>query len=323
MAIKVKPVAANAQPKEIEVPAVNDVIARVGASLGTTLPASLVTLVARYAMERFEDQIFGCKQWESVYGVIPVSLQPIESLRDRANQLVNGGAKKLQKSIEGMSPEECSNFVEDSGDEETPQLPEELYVCLNTPVRPGEKVAGLTCAVTYIPQYVRRDNKVMAVTTKTFSSELGPHTKTGAGAKLNNPEFIFDRLLKRRDADSTEPSHYFVMERGTHPQTMGTKPSELIARMAQQKDSWKLPEPRNFIATVFSRCSWQGQFLFGRKPVMHTYCLGTSQEGNYLAFGDFEKSGLCGYGIQLDVGPRDTGVALARKFLPLRGPIVK
>lgn len=285
---------------------------------GSSLPHGAVALIAGYAVERFDDLIFGPEHWKTYYGAVPVTLPSIEILRDRALQVVRATGKETPRPIKEMSVAECANFIGELGQEERPKPPDSLFTCLNTPVHPQDKlVAGFTCAVTYIPQFVRQNGRVLAVTSRTLALELGQNLKRESAPKLAEPEFVLNRRLTEEDANATEASCYFVMELEPSPNTKGKKPSELIAEMIQQgKREWQQPEARNFIATVFSRCAWKGQFLYGREPWAFAYVKGKSLNDFFLAIGGFAASGLFIYDTP-GKGHAHYGAAFAQKFQPL------
>lgn len=274
----------------------------------------VVKLIAKYAMERFEDEIFGTDQWNAFYGVIPVSLPSLLELRGLVKQHVKSTSKKLEKDLEKMSPEECANFLGIEGIEEHPVPSEKMYECLNTRVRPNDKrVAGVMCAVTFIPEYVRtKEGRVVAVTSRILALSLGPNPAKGQAVKLADPHHVFITVLTEEDADQTQPSCYFVMEKDVDPATRGKKPSDLIAQSKAQV--WKLPEPRNFKATVLSRCVANGQFLYS--PWTHTYSQKRSKDGSYLGLGGFGEVSRFVH-IGGDYGDQAIGASGSRKFRPV------
>lgn len=254
------------------------------------LPQGLKALINEYVNHVF----FGPQHWKMHWGATPVKLPTLEELRKR----VAASGKPTQKPLETMSPEECANLVGELGVEEIPTPPKELRTMLNLPVRAKEGPIGYTCVVTYIPEYVRKEDKVMAVTFRTLALELGPKPKLGTKVQLVDAEYILKDLLTAKDSDGTQPSCYFVMERDVAPDTKGKKPSELMEQIKKQGDgNWEVPEARNFLAAVFSRCAWTGEFLFGDgDTVTYAYCNGKSQDGDgyTLVFGNFTAQGLQG-----------------------------
>lgn len=314
------------------VPPLSEVNSEVRTCLGrcignSSFPDSLVGIIAKYAMERFDEGMFGPEQWKTFYGAIPITLPCIDSLRDRAKLIIQSTGKVPEKLLEEMSPDECANFVQELGKEENPQPSDDLYECLNTCVRPNDtRVAGLMCAVTYIPEYVRKGNKVIAVTSRTLALEFGPNPIRGQAAELNDRNPALNEKLKREDADGTQPSCYFVMEADVDPDTIDKKPSILIAQ--RQDQAWKLPEPRNFMATVFSRRVSIGQFLYGQQVVYvqqpcaaiytysYIYTEKRSRGGHFLSLGGFNSHGLH-LRDSIDFSCASAGAGGSRKFSPL------
>lgn len=245
-------------------------------------PPDVATLIADLAMQRFESIIFGPEQWKTHWGATPVTA---------------------------------------SGEEEHPALPIELYRCLNNQVRPGEreKLAGLTCAVTYIPEYVRKDDKVMAVTSRTLAVDLAPKPLLGHPAGVFELRDKLKHVFNEKEADGTEPSGYFVMQLDIEPATQGKKGSEATQFVTQ--GGWTAPEIRNCLATVFSRRAWKGDLLYGT-TMMSTFCKRAGKD--FLLCGAFLDCGPP-HGaliIILDVpGDRPLlkveGASASRKFQPL------
>lgn len=242
----------------------------------TPLPRPVATLVARYAMERFDNVFFGPEQWKAYYGVTPVNLR---------------------------------------GQEEHPTPSQALYDCLNSRMRPGEKLAGFTCAVTYIPGYVNKNHEVIPVTSRTLGLELGPHPIQGSATKFTDHNLALDR----HDADLVQDSCYFVMELEFAPNTNGKRPSDLIPQISQVGDErWEFPDARNFIATVFSRRVWKGQFLYGANscPSIGVYIKEKQRDGRAMTLGCFGINGL-GLGDPGAHGSRNIGAVASKKFLPV------
>lgn len=303
------------------VPSVSDVIEALRINIGRILPDGLVRLVAKYAMHRFDEQMFGPEFWKTYYGAIPVALPSIERLRDRVLQLVISTGRNTGVPINKMCVSECANFVGELGMEEHPEPPEELYTCLNTPVRPGEKVAGLSCAVTYIPQYVRKDNRVIPVTLRTLGSVLGPHPKQGHPATLNNSDITLDQLSPDI-VHMVEPSCFFVMELNFAPESELQSPPASITKISQQGDGmWAVPAVRNFVATIFSRRVWKGELQYGRNPCKYTYCSDRSEDDYYVASGGFGDDEGLYIDLCFDMNHDNYGAAGSKKFLPKPQPL--
>lgn len=274
-----------APPAPEQISSANDII-----DACNRFPFAVATLIARYAMHRFDDVIFGPEQWKTCWGATPVTLASIDALRKR----VADSGRRPPKPLHEMSVEDCANFLGDRGKEELPQAPEDLYFCLNNPVRQGERLAALTCVVTYIPEYVRLKDKVVAVTCQSIALILGPKPKKGQAAKLVDSDKVLNQILSSKDAQETERSCYFVMELDVAPSTKGKKPADLMPQISKQGDGgWQLPEARPFLASVFARRVWKGTFLYGLAPsITFTYGQGKSRNG-CLAFGGFGDVGLC------------------------------
>lgn len=271
--------------------------------------------VSRLIVQYVNDYFFGPEQWRSVWNAIPVTLPSIGELRKRVMQM----GLELPRPLKQMNVEECANFVGELGQEEQPESTDELRQFLNRPLRPKEKRAGFTCSVTYIPAYIRQGNRVMAVTSRTLAIELGPRPTEGHYvARLMNAHNALSRLLTRKDAYSTSRSCYFVMEQDCAPDTMRKHPVTAIAQIKKQKDGKNVPEARNFLAAVFSRRAWQGEFQFGRRPWTYTLAKGRNPDGFFILLGGFGRSGLqvryCGR-IANDYADA-TGAAASKKFLP-------
>lgn len=221
------------------------------------IPHKAVTSVVDYMSQHFEGAIFGPWHWKTFWDATPVTLPSIEMLRKR----VADSGKQLPKSVDQMSAEECANFVGEQGTEDKPEIPEALQKCLSAPVRTGQQPAGMTCAVTYIPQYVRKEGKVLAVTARTFAVELAPNPKQGSPAEIYDVKSHL-QLLTKEDADGTEVPCYFVMELAPDPTTKGMRVSPATDQILNQGDKgWRLPDARNFMAAVFSRVVWRGEIL--------------------------------------------------------------
>lgn len=239
-------------------------------------------LIAEYVTQRLNDFIFGPEHWKYYWDAIPVTLPHVEVLQRR---IANSG-KEPPKPVEQMSAEECANFLGELGEEDHPQLPKKLCELLDKPVRPnapGEKPAGFTCAVTYIPEFVRKDGRVMAVTFKTLTSELGPKPVRGNPAYLNKaPRFTPNLILTQEHLDRTEPACFFVMELDLAPGTKGLSTFQALQRIKRQGDrKWDAPEARNFVATVFARRVWKGEY-FGGKERVFAYGKGRSLYKDYV-----------------------------------------
>lgn len=293
------------------------------------LPTRVALLVAKYAMERFEGTTFGTQLWMDHYNAIPVTLPPLDALRKRVRELAGP-----VPAIDVMPAEACANFLAEVGEkvweQEYPLPPEELFECLNTPVRPEDpQVAGLTCAVTFIPEYIRQNGKIISVTSKVIGSLLHKNNPSPAHSvhpKLNERFFQGSATagpLSLDDVGKTEPSCYFVMELGLAPGTRYKGFHELMAQIGSQGDQgWKLPEFRNFLATVFSWHDRTKQFLFGQEPKTYAYCQNKSQEGEgvCLAFGDFGVDGLNFQMHSSHFGNQTSGAVGSRKFQALPAP---
>lgn len=295
------------------VPSLDAVTAAVGDNVHGILPRGVVVLIANYSTKRFDEIIFGPDQWRIHWGAIPVTLPTIEILRSRALELVTSTGRQPSQPIHELSARECANFIGELGEEEHPEPPEELYKRLNRPVRAGEQLAGFTCAVTFIPQYVRRNNRIFSVTSRTLALVFGLNPAQGHRATLSNPHHVFSEVFTPKDADETEPSCYFMMEQEPARHTFGKPPSELIGEISQLGKGWQLPEPRNLLATVFSRRVWKGELLY--RQTTFTCCNGKSVSDNFLVMGDFEDEvGLAVMINQNDIGDEMCGGAAALKF---------
>lgn len=315
------PAASAAQPqlKPEQVPSLEQRTDALGVCLGGLLPSGLTSLVAKYAMERFDGQIFGPEQWKRKWGAMPVILPPVEKLRDQVNQLITSTGKQPEKNVEEMSADECANFLGLPGVEEHLEPSEEMYECLNRRVRPEDIcVAGFTCVVTSIPQFVSKEGRILAVTARTLALEIGPNPEMdGRVVKLGDPNFVFDQVLFPEDATRNEPSCYFMMELDIAPNTRGKKPSILTKEICQQGDKgWQLPETRNFFAAVFSRRVWKGQFLYGGDAIAFTYGLGNCRLGRFLALGGNEEEDFFTVHPCNDSGLVLYGASSSRKFRP-------
>lgn len=279
-------------------------------------PTAVATLVAQFATHHFDEVIFGPWHWKHFWGATPVTLPSLRDLHQRVHQV----GKETPKALEEMRAEECANFLGELGKEDRPQPPQDLIECLNKSFRAGERAAKFLCAATYIPEFVRKDGKVMAVTARTLALEFGPKPKQGNTARLyGNPQQRIDEILKPEDADSTQTACYFVMELDVSPGTKGMSPAEAMAMaeiLAQEIGKWKAPEPRNFLATVFSRRAWKGVFHFGNEPWTGIYCHGNARGNHPLIFGGFCAEGLY-LGKCFDEGDEDRGAVSSRKFRPL------
>lgn len=207
-------------------------------------PDTPATLIADYAMHRFDHIIFDHEQWKTHWDATPVTA---------------------------------------SGQEEHPTPPIELYRSLNNPVRAGEPLAGITCTVTYIPEYVRKNGSIMAVTSRTLATVLGPKPKQGGYARV----FDFQHnltFLTSEEADGRETSCYFMMERNIATGTTNKRPS--VATQMVTQGGWESPELRNFIAALFSRRVWKKEFLYGQK--VYTFCKRKGQGNDSLVGGSFQ-----------------------------------
>lgn len=270
----------------------------------SSLPRPLQELIVEYV----NDVLFGPEHWGTFWGVTPVTLPSLQALRKR----VTDSGQQTPKPIKEMSVEECANFIGELGKEEHPVPPQKLRDCLNRPVRPEGKLAGLSCAVTYIPSYVRKEGKVMAVTPRRLA-EFGLKPKRGHMATFTSASFAIDYVLKREDADSTKPPCYFVMELDLAPKTRGKKPIDAILEINRPEDrSWDVPEARNFIATVFSRRVWKGEVHLGSDPLTFVYGKERSRHGLPLIFA-FSQVGLDIIGSDFAALDR-RGASGSRKF---------
>lgn len=287
------------------VPSLEERTIAVGNCLGGILPRGIVSFIAQFAAERFDHEIFGPQLWRNCWGAIPVTLPPIDELRSRVNGVATSTGKQPRNQVEMMTAVECANFLGLPGEEEHPELSEEMHLFLNRRARPEDRLlSAFTCAVTYIPQYVRKGNKILAVNANTIALVLGqnPLVALSRTAQLTHSSLAsYNGKLSRKYSCETEPSCYFMMRQ------------EIDARL---DEGWEIPEPRNFIATVFARYVWIGQYLFSNT---HTLTLGMGPEDdNPFAGGGFGPSGLTfdhARTLQAQVGQR-MGVAGSRKFLP-------
>lgn len=260
------------------------------------LPEALAVLVAEFASD-----VFGSRQWRDCFGALPVTLPSLEDLRKR---VVESG-KKTAKPLEEMSREECANLVGELGQEEVPSPPQALHECLNHPVHAGDPLAGLTCAVTFIPEYIRKEGRVLAVTSRTLGFELSPNLR------LNNPDYVLTKVLTPKDAESTQPSCYFLLEL-----TSKAKKQKAPDFSRQMKNwgngDWELPEARNFIAALFCRYALRGELLHGYSVPTYTFGQGLSRNGSFMVFGR-SYWGATSILIDLNNG-RERGAAGSKKF---------
>lgn len=246
-------------------------------------PRQVALLVAAYTYD-----FFGCEQWRSVWGAIPVSLPSLEEMRLRALRRVIDTGERPPKLVEEMSVEECANFTQERGTEEHPEAPAELCALLNAPVRPGELPAALTCGIMFIPQYVRREGRILAVNPRNIALEIGPNPRNGyASVQLFTPEDRFNNLLKHEDTMATQPSCFFVMELRVAPDTRNREIDEARNRLG---NGWTEPEARNCMAMSFALRAWKGDCLFyeGNGPVpicSYTFLQERDRNGRPLLMG--------------------------------------
>lgn len=285
-------------------------LANTGHAGSGPFPRGVAELIASYT----NDILFGVEHWRAFWNAIPVSLPSIHDLRARATHLVVDTGKNPPKPVEKMSAEECANFVGEQGKEENPEPPLELRAQLNAPVRQGEARAAFTCGVMFIPEFVRRDGRILAVNCRNLGLKLGPKPVQGKAAWLYRPADSLNKTLKEKDVETTQASCFFVMELKMAP---GTQDMAIDEAREQLSLGWAAPDVRNCMAMIFSLYAWKGVCLFGDVMTQPsgTYVEETSRGGEPLIMG-VQNEGLAIFTTDsnCNVSFSGNGMVGSRKF---------